>query len=344
MNLKTIAKKAGVSTATVSNVINGNYHKVSQETLTKVLKIIEETNYQPNATARSLASKESRIIGVVIPKIGNDESFAVSPYNTQILALLEKYIRNQDYYLMVRTANEYEKIAPLFSSWNVDGMVLVGASENEVKGIQQHLTDVPMVFMDTYADKQEITNIGIDDYESGYLVATYLLGKGHRKIAFVGPNVTESRVIQRRFQGFCDACAEKGVEITPAHIFETHTLYHRGIAMGQRIAISDVGFTAVAAMSDIVAFGIIEGLRLCGKSVPNDISVIGFDDLPECRYSNPKLTTVSQNLDKKVRLVGEYLFKMIHNKETIVVDEKVDVAIVERQSVKDINCVDMMQK
>lgn len=337
MNLKSIAAKAGVSTATVSNVINGNHHKVSKETLAKVLKIIEENNYQPNATARSLASKESKIIGVAIPKIGNEESFAVSPYNTQILALLEKYIRNQDYYLMMRMVGEYDEIAPLFSLWNVDGMVLVGASENDVKDIQKHLTNVPTVYIDTYADKLQIANVGIDDYESGYLVATYLLGKGHREIAFVGPNVNDSKVIQQRYQGFCDACAEKGVEITPAHVFETNTWYHRGVAMGQKIAISDIGFTAVAAMSDIVAFGIIEGLRLCGKSVPNDISVIGFDNLPECRYSNPKLTTVSQNLDKKVRLVGEHLFKMIREKETIAVNEKVDVEIVERQSVKDIN-------
>lgn len=337
MNLKSIAEKAGVSTATVSNVINGNHHKVSKETLAKVSKIIEENNYQPNATARSLASKESKIIGVAIPKIGNEESFAVSPYNTQILALLEKYIRKQDYYLMMRTTEEYEEIAPLFSSWNVDGMVLVGASENDVQDIQKQLTNVPTVFIDTYTDKQEIANVGIDDYESGYLVAAYLLGKGHKKIAFVGPNVNDSKVIQRRYQGFCDACAEKGIAITTDHVFETFTLYQRGVAIGQKIAISGIGFTAVAAMSDIVAFGIIEGLRLCGKNVPNDISVIGFDDLPECRYSYPKLTTVSQNLDEKVRLVGENLFEMIRNKELLVVNEKVDVKIVERQSVKDIN-------
>lgn len=337
MNLKSIAIKAGVSTATVSNVINGNHHKVSKETLEKVLKIIEENNYQPNATARSLASKESKIIGVAIPKIGNAESFAVSPYNTQILALLENYIRNQGYYLMMRTAGEYNEIAPLFSQWNVDGMVLVGASEEDVSDIRKRLVNVPTIFIDTYAQGQEIANVGIDDYESGYLVATYLLGKGHREIAFVGPNVNDSTVIGRRYRGFCDACTERGVTITPSHVFETNTLYHYGIAMGQKIAISDIGFTAVAVMSDIVAFGVIEGLRLCGKSVPNDISVIGFDDLPECRYSNPKLTTVSQNLEKKVRLVGKHLFEMIRNKETLVINEIVDSQIIERQSVKDIN-------
>ena len=88
MNLKDIAKIAGVSSVTVSNVINGNHDKVSKETIEKVQKIIDENHYLPNATARSLASKESRIIGVVIPNLSEDEVFSVSPYNTQILALL----------------------------------------------------------------------------------------------------------------------------------------------------------------------------------------------------------------------------------------------------------------
>lgn len=336
MNLKTIAKEAGVSTATVSNVINGNHHKVSQETIIKVQKIIEDNDYRPNATARSLASKESKIIGVVIPNIGPDESFSVSPYNTQILALLENYVRNQGYYLMMRCAGECKEIIPLFSSWNVDGVILFGAFREEVEGIREHL-HVPTVYIDTYAEDLGIANVGIDDYKGGYLSARYLLGKGHRNIAFVGPNVNSPGVIQQRYQGFCDACTEAGVEVTAEHIFEALTTYKHGIIAGQKIATSNTKFTAVAAMSDVVAFGVMEGLRLCGMNVPNDVSVIGFDDLPECCYSNPKLTTVSQKAEQKAVMVGEALFEMIHEKTTITGSKKIDVEIIERQSVKDIN-------
>lgn len=335
MNLKTIAKEAGVSTATVSNVINGNYHKVSQETMLKVQKIIEENDYRPSATARSLASKESKIIGVIIPNVSRDESFSASPYNTQILGLLENYVRKKGYYLMVRCASECKEIIPLFSSWNVDGMILFGAFRNEVEDIRNHL-NVPTVYIDTYAENMEIANVGIDDYKGGYLAARYLLGKGHRKIAFVGPDVHSPGVIQQRYQGFSDACAEEGVEITSEHIFKADTTYRNGIIIGQKIAISDYKFTAVAAMSDVVAFGVMEGLRVCGVNVPNDISVIGFDDLPECCYSNPKLTTISQKVEQKAFLVGEYLFKMIRKKKTITVNKKIDVEIIERQSVKEI--------
>ena len=102
MNLKTIAKMAGVSTVTVSNVMNGKYNKASKETIERVLKIIEETNYRPSATARSLIMKRSRIIGVVIPNLHADELFFASPYNTQMLGCLDRYIRNQGYYMMLR--------------------------------------------------------------------------------------------------------------------------------------------------------------------------------------------------------------------------------------------------
>lgn len=334
MNLKEIAEKAGVSTATVSYVINGKYHKLSQETIARVQKIIEENEYVPSATARSLSSKKSRIIGVVVPNLALDENFFVNPYNAHLLALLEQYIRNQDYYMMMRCVGRCKEVIPLFSSWNADGIIFFGAFKSEVEEIQQKLK-VPTVFIDTYASEFGITNIGIDDYKGGYLAARYLLGKGHREIAFVGPGVESSIVIRQRYLGFCAACSEMGVEMTPAHIFEAFTLYQHGVVSGQKIATAPIKFTAVAVMSDIVAFGVIEGLRLCGLSVPGDVSVIGFDNLPECQYSSPKLTTISQNLSRKAKLVGESLFKMIRE-EPVTTAETIDVEIIERQSVRDL--------
>lgn len=335
MNLKTIAQKAGVSTATVSNVINGNYHKVSQKTILKVQKIIEDNEYEPSATARSLASKKSRIIGVVVPNLGPDDDFFVNPYNAHMLALLENYIRNQGYYMMMRCVGQCREIIPLFASWNVDGIIFFGTFRDEVEDIRGKLK-VPTVFIDTYAEDLGVANAGIDDYKGGYLAARYLLGRGHREIAFVGPDIESPGVIRQRYLGFCAACKEKDVEITPEHCFEAYTLYQHGVASGQKIALSSRNFTAAAVMSDIVAFGVIEGLRLCGLSVPNDVSVIGFDNLPECLYSSPKLTTISQNLPRKAQLVGELLFKMIRG-EPASDGKMIDVEIIERQSVRNLN-------
>lgn len=334
MKIRDIAEKAGVSTATVSNVINGNYNKVSPETIQRVQKIIEDNNYQPSATARSLALKESKIIGVVMPNLGIDEVFSLSPYLTQLLALLENYVRRQGYYLMVRCVGECKEIIPIFSTWNVDGIILLGAYKDEVEGLEEKLKKVPTVYIDTYAEN--IANVGIDDYKGGYLAARYLMGKGHRNIAFVGPNVESPGVINHRFQGFCDACAEREITVTNDHIFEAWTIFEHGVVAGKKIAFSDQKFTAVVTMSDILAFGVMEGLRLSGLNVPEDISVIGFDNLPECKYSSPQLTTISQNLEEKANLACGHLFDMIKSKEKIVVNEIVDVEICERQSVREL--------
>ncbi|MCR5254863.1 MAG: LacI family transcriptional regulator [Acetatifactor sp.] len=336
MKIKDIAKVAGVSTATVSNVINGNHNKVSEETIKRVMQIVEENDYNPSATARSLARKESKIIGVVMPNLAPDEPFSISPYYTQILAMLEKYVRTKGYYLMVRSVGKCAEIVPVFSTWNVDGMIILGAFRDEVPELEDKLKKVPTVYIDTYASDLNIANIGIDDYKGGYLAARYLMGKGHREIAFVGPNVDSPGVIKQRFKGFSDALAEKNIQITADNIFESLTMFEQGVEAGRKVAFSKKKFTAVVSMSDILAFGVMEGLKLSGLKVPDDISVIGFDNLPECRYSNPQLTTVSQNLEKKAHDAGDALFRMIESKEMISVNEIVDVEIVERQSVREV--------
>lgn len=336
MNLKMIAQKAGVSTATVSNVINGNHHKVSQETIAKVQKIIEENHYKPNATARSLASKKSKIIGVVVPNIDVDENFTINPHYAHLLALLERYIRKQGYYMMMRCVRQCNESIPLFSSWNVDGMIFFGTFRGEVIEIKDSL-NVPAVFIDTYAEDLPITNVGIDDYKGGYLSGKYLLDKGHREIAIVAPNIHYTGVMQQRYNGFRDACKERGITLTADCYFHAKTLYKSGVEAGKEIAMSHIGFTAVAVMSDITAFGVMEGLRLEGKRVPEDVSVIGFDNLLECRYSYPQLTTVSQNIEQKAETVGRALFRMIQGENTEPVNATSDVEVVERQSVRDLN-------
>lgn len=334
MNQKIIAEKAGVSTATVSNVINGNYHKVSQETVEKVRRVIDEMGYAPNAVAQSLASNKSRIIGVVTPNLGPGEAFSVNPYNSYMLSFLEKYIRSRGYYMMLRCVGRCREIIPLFSSWNVDGVICLGPGENEAEEIAASY-NVPMVFIDAYTSDPTITNVAIDDRRGGYLAGKYLLDRGHRKIAFVGPDIEQSGVVAERYRGFLASCGEFGVKHGPEDYFESFTIYDYGVAAGSRIARSRAGYTAVAVTSDLIAFGVMEGLRQEGLRVPEDVSVIGFDDLPECNFSWPKLTSLSQNLPEKARLAGERLFALMNGEEPGE-SGGVEPSVTERQSVRDI--------
>ena len=336
MNLKTIAEKAGVSTATFSNVINGNHHKVSQKTIMKVQKIIEENDYKPNATARSLASKKSRIIGVVVTNINEKGDFFANPHYAHLLALLEKDIRSQGYFMMMRCVERCVEIIPLFSSWNVDGMIFFGTFRDEVEEIREQV-DVPVVFIDTYAEDLPVANVGIDDYKGGYLAAKYLLDRGHTQIALVGPRIRYNGVMKHRFTGFWDACREKGIPVQEDRFYESDAMFECGVEAGKRIADAPIEYTAAAVMSDIIAFGVMEGLRQKGKNVPEDVSVIGFDDLLECRYTNPQLTSVSQKLEQKAEAVGRTLFQLIREEGMLPINEIGDVEIIERRSVRNLN-------
>ena len=334
MNLKTIAKMAGVSTVTVSNVMNGKHNRASKETIERVERIIRETNYRPSATARSLTMKRSRIICVVIPNLQADEPFSVSPYNAQILGFLDRYIRSQGYYMMLRCVVQSFEVLPDLATWNIDGAFLLGVVVEDALKLREKL-NIPAIFIDTYAEGGALATVSIDDRRGGYLAAKHLLDKGHRRIAFVSPSTAFPGVMQERYRGFCDAFRDRGLEFEPEHCIEIgNTLYEQGIEAGKRIAASKARYTAVAAMADVLALGVMEGLRLGERRVPEDVSVIGFDDLPECRYSHPRLTSISQRLEEKAQCAGEYLFSMLRDGAAAVTgDRKVNVELVERDSV-----------
>ncbi len=334
MNIKKIAQLAGVSTATVSNVMNGNFGKVSDETRKRIEDIIKETGYKPNVMARSLVKKESRLIGVVVPYMGKDDTFFNNPYNAHIIAALEQVIRSRDYYMLLRCVGDPNEIVTVLSSWNVDGALFLGIVKEEVHEIKQSI-DIPMVFLDTYAPDEKIVNVGIEDYRGGYLSARYLIGKGHRKIALVSPVISEDGVIRERYNGFADACKEARIEFTDKDIFNTDTYYKNAIQVGQDIAFGGGQYTAIACMSDLVAFGVVEGLKQCGLKVPNDVSVIGFDNLTDCDIVTPKLTSIAQDIGLKAQRAGDHLFKMIGGAD-FVFDERLPIRVVERQSVQNI--------
>lgn len=333
MNLKDIAKEAGVSAVTVSNVINGNHNKVSKETLERVQKIIEEKGYRPNATARSLAMRKSKIICVVIPNLSVDDNFSSSPYYVQMLANLEHYIRNKGYYMMTRCVGKCGEVVPLFATWNVDGIIFLGAYDNEENELLGKL-DTPMIFVDSYTGKGNIANVGIDDHMGGYLAARHLIGMGHRKIAFVAPKMEESGVVRSRYEGFKEACKEQGVEFGHDNCFEASTFFEEGVRVGKQVVFDKQKYTAVAAMSDVLAFGVMDGIRKAGFNVPEDISVMGFDGIPECAYTYPTLTSVYQNLDVKASRVADYLFRMIEEDEKLIINDIIDVELKEGMSVK----------
>ncbi len=334
ITMKEIAEEAGVSIVTVSNVIHENYNRVSTENIEKINKLIEKYHYVPNSNARSLAMKKSRIIGVVIPNVNANENFLKSPFNAEIIGILERVIRDAGYYLMVRSVDKTVDAIPLISSWNVDGVVFLGAFKEDVIAIKKRL-NLPMVFVDTYGNGIDFVNIGSEDMQGGYLATGYMIGKGHSNIVFVGPTINDEGVIKQRYLGYEKAMTEHGLDSYIKTISVTSTSYEAGIDVAKKIAFMDEDVTGIFATADILGIGIIEGLRQIGKQVPDDISIVGFDNLPESVYCFPKLTTISQNMDEKAKTIGDTILSMVGDKDnnTSIDSIKMDVNLIERNSV-----------
>lgn len=335
--LKDIALEAGVSVMTVSNVINGNHSKVSEKNRIKINKIIKKYNYVPNLTARSLTAKSSKIIGVIIPYYGNNEYSFKNPYISELFGVIEKSLRDEGYYLMVRTIEDISKISELIKNWNMDGAIFLMPDYENV--VHSFITEnkFPMVFIDSYSNMDNVLSVGINDYKGGYIATKYLLNHGHKKILFAGPCFENNTIIKKRLDGYKAALSEYNITFNNDLITCLDPTYKLGVELGKKISNKEYDITAVVTTADIMAIGIIEGCRLNGVNIPKDLSIIGFDNLLPCIYVTPKLTTVSQNIESKgketVRLLIEYI------KNGSVADNKItlDVEIIERQSVNNIS-------
>ncbi len=334
--IKDIAREAGVSYTTVSNVIHGNTAHVSLKTIETINEIINKLGYVPSMTARSLVSNSSKVIGFINHLVpGTNGGFMADPFHSAFIGSAEEVLRENGYYLMLRTVNDSNELLQFLRNWNLDGLFFTGLYEDDffdtLKDIQ-----VPIVLIDSYIKHHTIQNVGLEDYRGGYSATKYLLEKGHRNIVFACPRIREGGVVDERLCGYRQALSEYGVLFRSELICEQEFATDSSIASGKRIAAMD-GVTAVFATADILAAGIMAGLHACGKRIPDDISIIGFDDINICRLLTPPLTTIHQNPAEKGRVAVNFMIRRLQNLPIESNEVILPVSLVERDSVRDIN-------
>lgn len=335
MTLKDIADKAGVSIMTVSNVINGKHSRVSEKTIEKVNAIIKECGYVPNLTARSLTNKTSSIVGIIIqldPDSSND-NYLDNPYVSTMIGTIERELCQNGYYTMVRSVFRNADVTQLLKNWNVDGIIFLYPDEQDCFRQFIESAPCPIAIFDSHLTVPGLINICSDDEKGCYLSTKYMINKGHTNIAFVA-NHEGNYLLTKRFNGYCRALRESGIPFRREYVFSYSPSYEGGIAAGKEIASRRTPVTAVVTTADICAIGIMEGARLGGLRIPVDLSVIGYDNLPLCQYTSPKLTSISQHIQEKALLATQLLLKKIRGVETELPDHAtIDVEIVERLSV-----------
>ncbi|WP_167202789.1 LacI family DNA-binding transcriptional regulator [Actinomyces respiraculi] len=314
--LQDVARLAGVSAMTVSNVINGRAGKVSAATTARVMAAVEEVGYVPNASARSLASSASRIIALVYGAAPGRAALG-SPYESLFVGACEERARDGGFALMLCGATRVTETIDQLRSWNVAGAVVMATTITTPRDFANRVT-APTVFVDAYEDLDDISYVNIDDVGGARLVGEKIAALGHRHVAFVGPSTVGSGVVRARLDGLRQGLAEYGVSLERRDVFLAEVDFEQGRAFAHRLAQGRSEITAVFASGDFLALGIVAGLRQCGLNVPGDVSVVGFDGLDISTYTDPPLTTVRQSVRDKATTAVDYLIEAIGGDEPIL--------------------------
>lgn len=332
--IKDIARDAGVSVTTVSNVIHGKNSHVAPDTVERINRIIEHYNYTPNLSARALVNKSSRIIGVINHLIADTTSgsFLQDPFHGAFIGGIECALRERGYFMMIRTVKDENELFSLFRNWNLDGVILTGLFEDSFFG-RLITSDKPIVLLDSYVKNRKVFNVGLEDYRGGYLATEYLIGKGHRKIVFASPHMEKAGVLEERFRGYRDALNAAGIPFDENLVYEHPITIDEGRDLG-RILADRKDVTAVFATADLLAAGIIGGLNERGVRVPDDVSVMGFDDVYISRITTPQLTTVHQDAREKGTVAANMMVDYLEGKTVVSRNVIMPVSIVERESVR----------
>lgn len=312
-----IAQMAGVSPSTVSNVINGRTEKMSEKTRQKVQDCLEKSGYRANLVARNLVTGRSMLIGVCLPilELGATQSDLLenNPFYHEFIDGVQRVLIENGYECLIRGLDSNFKYLEWIQNRSLDGLIDLGHLSDNV---YEHLSklNIPLVLVDNYNENNQKNDIDVlisDDCYGAYIATRHLIELGHTKIAFVRTSSSEVGVDAERYKGYKKALAEYG--ISEEYTYRTVLNYPKGVKFGHRIIDENLPVTAVFCTADITAIGIAHGIAERGKKVPQDYSVVGFDDINMLSYITPRLTTVRQNIFEKGCLCAQILLDKINN-------------------------------
>ena len=334
VTIEDIAREAGVSATTVSNVIHGRTNKVSSYTVDLINEIIRERGYVPNLSARAMKTRSSKVVALINHLESRDQQkFMSDPFFMDLTGAVERALREQGYFLMIRAISDPAELTAFLRNWNVEGLFMPGLFETEpfyetLRGLK-----LPVVLTDSYvSDLGNMVNIGLEDFEGARLAVDYLAKQGHRRIVFAGPAVKPGGVVEQRLLGYRRALAQNGVEFDPSLVFECEFSTTKMMELGAQLA-ARRDITAVFATADMLAAGIMSGLQQAGRMVPRDISIVGFDDINWARMTMPMLTTVHQDAAQKGRIAAQCMIELLEGKRVPFQTQALPVRLVIRSSV-----------
>lgn len=327
-----VAKKAGVSTMTVSRVIN-NFENVKEKTRKKVLKVVQDLGYYPNSVARALNINKTRSVGVTTPET---ESIFDTQYFVELLKGVESNCMEREYNIVLNPSKSQGKNVDYLCSFMermVDGFLVITPRSSDKQLVLLKERNIPFVVIDgkPLSRKQGVVYINSDHYGGGVQAVEYLISLGHRRIAHI-TGMLDILAGWERLKAYKYTMKKHGLPLDPYLIVEGDFDHSAGIRAMEHFLSLKKRPTAVFAGNDFIAAGVIEKAREAGLEVPSDISIIGFDDLPVAVYVRPNITTIRQSIFQIGYKATGCLLDQIEKKEAEKTYFKVSTELVVRFS------------
>ncbi len=303
-----VAREAETSYSTVSRVFNDG-SKVAETTRLRVIEVAEQLGYVPNQQARSLAGGQTQVIGILAPRFDNG-------YVSSIVNGIDDEIVGTDYKLLLYTTHRADQDEAKYVNRIIndlaEGLIVLVPRHSEAYLTALAANNFPYVFVDHQGVSENSISISATNFRGAYEATEYLLKLGHRRIAFVAGSL-DIRSGLDRLHGYRAALQDYGIE-TESELIETGDFLPKsGYAAAQNILSLENLPTAIFASNDLMAFGVINAIIDAGLHVPQDISVIGFDNIPQTELFRPRLTTVHQPLEEMGRIATRMLLQQIED-------------------------------
>lgn len=326
-----VAKEANVSIATVSKVLN-NTGRISEKTKHKILQIMKELEYQPSSVATALTGKKTFTIGVLVPDIAN-------PFFAEVARALENNARETGYSIILCSTDyqlerEHDYLELLLKK-QVDGIIIATEPKDLKKLRSLNDRNIPCVLFSIDHLALDYHVVTTDDVRGGYLAGRYLYENGHREFAVITePSRASGRL---RVDGFKKALVDEGVNLENVFVIEAKSKIDEAKKAAQQILSLEQRPTAVFASTDLIAVVFINEARKAGVLVPQDISILGFDNTIHAEISDPGLTTIAQPIAKLASFTIKQLLESIKNPGMQPSKIMLAPALIERESVRNLN-------
>ncbi len=335
--IKDVAKKAGVTIGTVSRVLN-NKKWVSEDCRKKVLVAIKDLHYKPQAHARRLRQKHSHICGVIAP---HHTAIFRSPFFTNIMEGLEEVAAEHQYRLLIHPLNETARAQvsyrALLGDGSVDGMFVLNAWSTDVSIRELGEANVPFILVNGKITGQEdFPYVGFDNRGGVKKAIDHLVQLGHERIGIINGRMTTTNALER-FQAFQENLAEHKLEFHQEWVADGDFEEEGGHKAALKILTAVRRPSAILCASDLMAIGAVRALKEKGVSVPEDMSIVGFDNMEEAMYHEPLLTTVSFSAIEMGKLAARKMFQIIAEENLVEKATTLQGELLERESTRKIN-------